>query len=58
MKADSLHKVDLTPWRIEEKEAVYLDKIDTLLPEKFFGKSDDLNERVEKLSEKLNKYQF
>lgn len=57
MKAESLHKIDLSPWRIEDKEAVILDKIDTLLPEKLFGKADDLPDRVAKLSERLNKLQ-
>ena len=50
MKADSHHKIDLSPWRVRNKSKLDLDKIDTFLPEKFFGKSDDLNERVEKLS--------
>jgi hypothetical protein len=57
MKADSHHKIDLSPWRVRTKSKVLLDEIDTFLPEKFFGKADDLNERVEKLSEKLNKFQ-
>jgi PPK2 family polyphosphate:nucleotide phosphotransferase len=57
MKAESVHKVDLSPWRIENKATIHLDKIDTFLPDKFFGKADDLSLRVEKLSDKLNKLQ-
>lgn len=57
MKTDSIHKIDLSPWRIENEAVVHLDKIETVLPEKLFGKADNFPDRVEKLSDKLNKLQ-
>lgn len=57
MKTESLHKIDFSPWCVAHKAAVNLKNIETTLPEKLFGKTEDLHERVEKLSEKLNKLQ-